>query len=107
MCDSEARMSDSGPVSECVNCALVVDRLEEMKELELGPLAVFIIPGAFFLALGLRYCLGKQLRSCEHRNFLRGARSPQMFWIKQQQMSEWLGWYFSLRLHSDNTAHGC
>ena len=56
--DSEARMSDSGPVSQCVNCALVVDRLEELElELELGPLAVFLIPGVFFLALGLRYCL--------------------------------------------------
>ena len=83
LCDSEARMSDSGPVSECVNCALVVDRLEELEELELGPLAVFLIPGGFFLALGIRYCLGKQLRSREHRNILRVARSAQMFWIKQ------------------------
>ena len=55
--DSEERMSDSGPVSQCVNCALVVDRLEQLEEVELGPLPVFLIPGVFFLALGLRYCL--------------------------------------------------
>ena len=36
----------------CVNCALLVAEVEEDEEVE--HLAIFLIPGLFFLAIGLR-----------------------------------------------------
>ena len=43
-------MGDLGPALPCVNCALVVNTEEE----ELGAVTIFLLPGLFFLVMGLR-----------------------------------------------------
>ena len=48
-------MEDTGPKSQCVNCALLVDSVDadNMENLA-SQLTTFLIPGVFFLGIALR-----------------------------------------------------
>ena len=51
------RMDDTGPKSQCVNCALLVDSVDvDSMELEkmASQLTTFLVPGVFFLGIALR-----------------------------------------------------
>ena len=47
-------MDDTGPKSECVNCALLVNSVEERNMVDLALVTTFLIPGVFFLGIALR-----------------------------------------------------
>ena len=48
-------MEDTGPKSQCVNCALLVDSVDaDSTEKMASQLTTFLIPGIFFLGIALR-----------------------------------------------------
>ena len=50
-------MEDTGPKSQCVNCALLVDSVDaDNMEKMASQLTTFLIPGVFFLGIALRSC---------------------------------------------------
>ena len=48
------RMEDTGPKSECVNCALLVNSVDERNMVDMALVTTFLIPGVFFLGIALR-----------------------------------------------------
>ena len=47
-------MDDTGPKSECVNCALLVNSVGERNMVDMALVTTFLIPGVFFLGIALR-----------------------------------------------------
>ena len=47
-------MNDTGPKSECVNCALLVNAVDERNIVDMALVTTFLIPGVFFLGIALR-----------------------------------------------------
>ena len=48
------RMDATGPKSECVNCALLVNSVEERNMVDMALVTTFLVPGVFFLGIALR-----------------------------------------------------
>ena len=48
------RMDDTGPKSECVNCALLVNSVDERNMVDMALVTTFLVPGVFFLGIALR-----------------------------------------------------
>jgi len=48
-------MDDTGPKSECVNCALLVNSVGERNMVDMALVTTFLIPGVFFLGIALRW----------------------------------------------------
>jgi len=67
-------MEDTGPKSQCVNCALLVDSVDADNMESLAPhLTTFLIPGVFFLGIALRWwflLLSKWGREAQDRALL-------------------------------------
>ena len=61
-------MEDTGPKSQCVNCALLVDSVDAADNMEKMALQLttFLIPGLFFLGIALRCCT--EFQSSDHTN---------------------------------------
>ena len=61
-------MEDTGPKSQCVNCALLVDSVDAADNMEKMALQIttFLIPGLFFLGIALRCCT--EFQSSDHTN---------------------------------------
>ena len=47
-------MDATGPKSECVNCALLVNSVEERNMVDMALVTTFLVPGVFFLGIALR-----------------------------------------------------
>ena len=67
-------MEDTGPKSRCVNCALLVDSVDEDDMEKMASVTTFLVPGIFFLGIAIRSCT--KLQSPDHTNIYKIRFGP-------------------------------
>ena len=67
-------MEDTGPKSQCVNCALLVDSVDEDDMEKMASVTTFLVPGIFFLGIAIRSCT--KLQSPDHTNIYKIIFGP-------------------------------